>query len=112
MKILVHVLLSGLAVFVAARILPGVTVDSFAAALVTAAALGLANAVLRPVLLFLTLPINLLTLGLFTFVITGGLVELVAFLVPGFHVANFWWALAFAPVLWLVNSFLHSFERK
>jgi putative membrane protein len=111
MKILVHVLLSGLAVYAAAGVLPGVTVDGFTAAIVTAAALGLANAVLRPILIFLTLPINLLTLGLFTFVITGGLVELAASLVPGFHVVNFWWAMAFAPVLWLVNSFLHSFER-
>ena len=111
MKIIIHVLLSGLAVFVAARLLPGVTVDNFATALVVAVVLGLVNAVLRPVLFILTIPINIMTLGLFTFVIIGGLVELVAFLVPGFRVANFWWALAFALVLWLVNSFLHTFER-
>ena len=112
MKMIIHVLLGGLAVFVTARMLPGVTVDSFWTALVVAVALGVVNAVLRPILLILTIPINIMTLGLFTFVIIGGLVELVAFLVSGFHVAGFWWALAFALVLWLVNSFLHSLERR
>ncbi len=112
MKIIIHVLLSGLAVFVTARVLPGIAVDSFGTALAAAVVLGLVNAVLRPVLFILTIPINIMTLGLFTFVIIGGMVELVAFLVPGFRVANFWWALAFALVLWLVNSFLHSLERK
>ena len=104
--------MSGLAVFVTARVLPGIAVDSFGTALAAAVVLGLVNAVLRPVLFILTIPINIMTLGLFTFVIIGGMVELVAFLVPGFRVANFWWALAFALVLWLVNSFLHSLERK
>ena len=112
MKIIIHVLLSGLAVFVTARVLPGIAVDSFGTALAAAVVLGLVNAVLRPVLFILTIPINIMTLGLFTFVIIGGMVELVAFLLPGFRVANFWWALAFALVLWLVNSFLHSLERK
>lgn len=112
MKTIIHVLLSGLAVFVTARMLPGVKLDGFGTALVAAAALGLANAVLRPILIILTIPINIITLGLFTFVIIGGLVELVSFLVPGFHVANFWWALAFALVLWVVNSFLYNFERR
>ncbi len=112
MKIIIHVFLNSLAVFVAASILPGVKLDSFQTALAVAVVLGLANAVLRPILIILTIPINILTLGLFTFVIIGGLVELVAWLVPGFQVLSFWWALAFALVLWLVNSFLHGFERR
>lgn len=112
MKIIIHIFLNTLAVFVTASILPGVKLDGFITALTVAVVLGLVNAVLRPALIILTIPINVMTLGLFTFVIIGGLVELVAFLVPGFRVANFWWALAFALVLWLVNSFLHSFERR
>lgn len=107
MKVLIHLFLSALAVFVTARLLPGVTLDGYATALVVAVVLGVVNAVLRPVLLFLTLPINILSLGLFTFVIIGGLVELVSFLVPGFQVASSWWALAFALVLWVINGFFH-----
>ena len=106
MRILIHVLVSSLAVFVTGRILPGVSIDSFGTAVAVAVVLGLVNATLRPLLLLLTLPINLLTLGLFTFVIIGGLVQLTSALVPGFHVANFWWALAFALVLAAINSFL------
>lgn len=112
MRILVHVLISAVAVFAAARVLPGVTVDGFGTAVVVAIVLGLVNGLLRPLLLFLTLPLNILTLGLFTFVIIGGLVQLTAALVPGFHVASFWWALAFALALSLINSFLHGLEGR
>jgi putative membrane protein len=112
MRILVHLLISAVAVFVAARILPGVTVDGFGTALVVAVVLGLINISLRPLLLLLTLPLNILTLGLFTFVIIGGLVQLTSALVPGFHVASFWWALAFALTLSLINSLLHGLEGR
>jgi putative membrane protein len=110
MKLIVHFLLSGLAVFVAARVLPGVTVDGYGTALIVAVVLGVANTVLKPILLLLTLPINIMTLGLFTFVIIGGLVELAAALVPGFHVAGFLWALAFAFVLAVLNAIFHGLE--
>ena len=112
MKFIIHILLSALAVFLTARLLPGVRLAGFSTALAVAVALGVVNAVLKPVLLFLTLPINLLSLGLFTFVIIGGLVELVSFLVPGFRVAGFGWALAFALVLWVINGFFHLLEKK
>ena len=105
MKIIIHLVLSAVAVFVTARILPGVTLSGFGTALVVAVVLGAVNAVLRPLLIILTLPINILTLGLFTFVIIGGMVELVSWLVPGFHVASFGWALVFAFVLWIINGF-------
>lgn len=110
MKILISLALSALAVYVTARILPGVVLDGFGTALVVAVVLGAANAVLRPLLLILTLPINVLTLGLFTFVIIGGMVQLVSWLVPGFQVAGFWQALAFALVLWLINAFLQRLK--
>jgi putative membrane protein len=112
MRILVHILLGSLAVFVAARILPGVSVNSFGTAVVVAVVLGVINAVLRPLLLLLTLPLNIMTLGLFTFVIIGGLVELTASIVPGFHVASFFWALAFALTLSVLNAFMHLLERR
>ena len=110
MKIIVNLVLSAVAVFVTARILPGVTLDGFVAALVVAVVLGAVNAVLRPILIILTLPINILTLGLFTFVIIGGMVQLVSRLVPGFQVANFAWALVFALVLWIINAFLSKLK--
>jgi putative membrane protein len=111
MKFLVHILLGGLAVFVASRLLPGVTVDGFGTALVVSVVLGLINATLRPLLLLLTLPLNIMTLGLFTFVIIGGLVLLAAAMVPGFHVAGFGWALAFALTLSVLNAILHGLEK-
>jgi len=111
MKIIINLVLSAVAVFVTARILPGVTLDGFMTALVVAVVLGAVNAVLRPVLIILTLPINIMSLGLFTFVIIGGLVQLVSWLVPGFQVASFWWALVFALVLWVVGAVLSIFKN-
>ncbi|HBE89476.1 MAG TPA: hypothetical protein DDW67_10100 [Elusimicrobia bacterium] len=111
MKILLNLVLSSVAVFAAAYVLPGVTVDGVAPALVAAVALGVVNSVLRPLLLILTLPINILTLGLFTLVIIGGLVQLVSWMVPGFHVASFWWALVFAFALWLINIFFAPLKK-
>lgn len=108
MQILLSLLLSTLAVLVTAYILPGVHVTNFFSALVAAIVLGIVNSLLFPLLLILTLPVNILTLGLFTFVIMGGLVLLVGTIVPGFTVDNFWWALLFAIVLLIVNSFIKS----
>jgi putative membrane protein len=110
-KVLIHILLSAVAVYAAAHVLPGVHVDSFQTALVAAVALGVVNGLLRPILMILTLPINILTLGLFTLVIIGGCVLLVAHIVPGFQVAGFGWALAFAFTLWVINGFFHLLEK-
>lgn len=112
MRTIIHLLLSALAVFITARLLPGVTSGGFANAIMVAVVLGIINVTLKPILFILTLPITILTLGLFTLVINGALIELVAKLVPGFYVASFWWALAFAFVLSVVNSFLHSLESR
>ena len=111
MNLLLNILVSAVSVLVTGRLLRGVTIDSFGTAIVVAVVLGIVNAVLGPILLALTLPLNVLTLGLFTFVIIGGLVMLVANMVPGFKVASFWWALGFAFVLALVNSVMHQLTR-
>ena len=108
MNLLLNILVSAVAVLVTGRLLPGVAIDGFGTAVVVAIVLGLVNGLLGPALVALTLPINVLTLGLFTFVIIGGLVMLTAAIVPGFKVANFWWALGFAFVLALVNSAFHA----
>ncbi len=108
MGILINWLVSGFAILVTAYILPGVHVESFISALVAAVVLGVINAFIKPILLILTLPINILTLGLFTFVINALVIILTANLVPGFKVDGFWWALIFSIVLSLINSFLHK----
>ena len=106
MPFLIKWLLSAVAVVIAAYLLPGVALDGFFAALVTALVLGFANGFIRPFLFILTLPVTVLTLGLFYLVINGMMVLLTAAVVPGFHVAGFWWALLFSLVLSLVNLFL------
>lgn len=108
MHALVTILLSSIAVFVTANILPGVHIANFGTAVIVAVVLALVNGFIRPLLFLLTLPINILTLGLFTFVIIGGLVMLVSAIVPGFTVDGFLWALAFALVLAVINAFLNA----
>ena len=100
-------LVATLAIIVSAYILPGVTVSSFFAAFVTALVLGIINAFIKPVLIILTLPLNVLTLGLFTFIINALLIMLTGIIVPGFEVASFWWALLFGLILSLVNFVLN-----
>lgn len=98
--------LSALAIFAIAYFLPGVYVAGFFTAVVVALVLGLVNAFVKPVVLLLTLPINILTLGLFTLVVNTLMVLLATWIVPGFEVSNFLWALLFSVVLWFVNIFL------
>ena len=111
MEIFITLLLNTLAIFVAAYILPGVRLEGWTAAFVVAIVLGAVNTFLRPLIFILTLPINILTLGLFTFVIMALMVLLVSSIVPGFEVDGFWWALAFALVLALLNSFIFKINR-
>ncbi len=103
MNALTNWLLSAIAIFLVANYLPGFSVSSFATALLVALVLGIFNAIVKPVLVILTLPINILTLGLFTFVINAFLILVVARLVPGFGVAGFGPALIAALLLWLIS---------
>lgn len=106
--LLVNLIVNAIAVIISAYILPGVKVDGFITALIVAVVLGAVNMFLKPILLLLTLPINILTLGLFTFVINAALVLLVSNLVPGFKVEGFLYALLFSLVLSIISSFLYS----
>lgn len=96
----------------AAYILPGVDVDSFVTALVVAVVLGILNALLKPILLILTLPITILTLGLFTFVINLMLVYLTEAVVPGFVIDGLLSAVLFSLVLSLINGFLGQMGKE
>ena len=99
------------AIGVASQVLPGIRVESVWAAIVAALILGLANATLRPLLLILTLPLTVLTLGLFALVVNGALLGLVAWMVTGFHVAGFGHAILGALLISVVSGLLNWILR-
>ncbi|MFA6446683.1 MAG: phage holin family protein [Patescibacteria group bacterium] len=101
--ILLRWLLNALAVMAAAYLVPGVNVQSIWAALIAALVIGLINALIRPIILLLTLPINILTLGLFTLVINALMFWLASSIVKGFNVQGFWPAFWGALVFWIVS---------
>ncbi|MFA5736651.1 MAG: phage holin family protein [Candidatus Paceibacterota bacterium] len=103
MKTLVNWFIAAIVILIAAYLVPGITVASFWVALIAALVLGMINAFIKPIIIFLTLPINLVTLGLFTLVINALLIMLSASLIAGFAVASFWVALIFAIVLSVIN---------
>ena len=110
-RFLTHWLTTALALGAAAWILPGVTITSMPALAVAALVLGLINAVVKPILVLLTLPITLLTLGLFYLVVNGVAFSLAAWLVPGFAVRSLGWAMLGAVLVGLVSMFIGSFRR-
>lgn len=110
-RFLLHWVVIAVALGVTCWILPGVHVDSPLALAVAAVVLGFVNAVVRPVLVLLTLPITVLTLGLFYLVVNGFAFALAAAVVPGFAVDSFGWAILGALVLGVVSWFLSSMTR-
>jgi putative membrane protein len=113
--ILVRWFILAFAVLVTAYLIDGIQVAGFSSALFAAAILGILNAFFRPILIILTLPINILSLGLFTFVINALLLEMVSGVVPGFVVRGFWSAvfgsLLISVVSWLLSSFINEKGR-
>ncbi len=114
-ELLIKWIVNSTALLVVAHVVSGVTLDNWAAVFVAALVLGLLNAFLRPVLIFLTLPVTVLTLGLFTLFINAFLFYLAAQLVRGFHVTDFWQAFVaafvFSIVSFLLNLLLSSGDR-
>lgn len=104
MQIVVSLLLSTLAVIISAYVLPGVTVDGLFTAIVVAILLAVVNTFIRPLIVLLTLPINIMTLGLFSLVINALMVMLVTVVVPGFKVDGILWAIVFGIVLSVVST--------
>jgi putative membrane protein len=113
--LLIRWLFLTVAILVAAHLIEGIEVKGFWSACLAAAILGVLNAFFRPVLILLTLPINILTLGLFTFVINAVLMMMVSGVVGGFEVYGFWSALLGSLVIsvisWLLNSFINEQGR-
>lgn len=106
MKLLIRLVISTIAVLVADLLLDGVHLGEFPAALWVAIVLGVLNAVVRPLIILLTLPVTIVTLGIFILVINAGMVMLAARLLDGFRVDGFWSALWFSIALWAVQGFL------
>ncbi len=115
MGFLVRVLVNAFAIYLIARIVPGITVASVWTALGAGLVLGLINAVVRPILIVLTLPVTLVTLGLFLFVLNGLCLWLSSLLVKGFEVHGFWaavfGALLVSLVSWMLNVFVSDRGR-
>ncbi len=106
MGFIVKLLLTGVAVMLAAYILPGVSIDGFGTAIILALVLAVLNAVVRPILVFLTIPVSVVTLGLFLLVINAVIILLADSLVAGFDTSGFFAALLFSLVLSVLNSIL------
>lgn len=103
---IMQLLMNALGFYVTARIVPGMTIDGWETLGIIAVVWGVLSIVLKPILVFLTLPVNFLTLGLFTFVINAALIVLMTKIVPGFSVKGFGTALLAAVVLALLNVVL------
>ncbi len=106
MGFLIKVLVSTIAVVITAYLLGGVTVPDFTTALVVAFVLGVLNMVLKPILIILTIPVTIFSLGLFLLVINAFIIQLTGVIVRGFVVESFWWALLFSIILSIVTWFL------
>ncbi len=112
MRLILRWLINALALFAATNFIAGFEVSSFYAALIAALILGLLNAVVRPILLLLTLPVTIITLGLFTFVINAGLVWFMSSFVKGVSIDGFLPALMVAIFLWAVSTLTSWFLKR
>ena len=108
MKLLIKIIISSLAVMVAGLLLPGVHIEDYFTGIAVALILAFLNAFLKPLLVILTIPATLVTFGLFLLVINAAIILLADYIVPGFVVDNFWWALLFSLLLSIITSL---FER-
>ncbi len=108
MSILLYILISSVAVYFTAWLLPGISVNGYGTAIMVAIVLGLLNAFVKPFLQIVSFPITVMTLGLFLLVINTVIILLAGWLVNGFHVDSFWWALLFSIIVSLVTGVLES----
>lgn len=111
MNLIVKLLLNALAVFALAELLNGVEVNGYVGALIVAIVLSILNLLVKPILVILTLPVTILTLGLFLFIVNALIVLLADKLVDGFRVNGLWTAVLFSILLCILQSLLHSFIK-
>lgn len=108
MKLILRILLSALAVVLLSYILKGVHVDTYVTAIIVAIVLSLLNFLVKPVLIILTLPVTIITFGLFLLIINAIIILLADHFIAGFTVSNIWWALLFSILLSFLQSILFS----
>ncbi len=109
-QIILKWLLNAIMLLVVAYIVPGFTITSFYSALILVVLLALVNITLKPILLILTLPINILSLGLFTFVVNGFILWILSTIVKGFYISNIWSAIFAAAIISVFNFLIHRFK--
>lgn len=112
MKFLLQLIVSTLAIIVTSFILPGVSVDSVLTGVLVAAVLAVLNAFVKPILVFLTIPITIFTLGFFLLVINAFMILLTSNLIDGFKVNGFWTALFFSIILSLVTALFNMLSKE
>lgn len=110
MEMIIRLLINVLAFYITSYLIPGVVISGWQALFVIAVVWGILTAIIKPILIILTLPINILTLGLFTFVINAVLLLITSNLVPGFRIDGFGTAFLAAIVLTIVNGFLSALK--
>lgn len=112
MNLLMRIIITSVVAFGLSYILGGVSIDSFWTAIILAVLLAVLNAIVKPLLILFTLPVTLLTLGLFLFVIDALVILLADNILDGFQVRNFWWALLFGLLLSVITSALHTTRKE
>ena len=111
MNYLIKLIVSALAVIITAYLLPGVEVKSPLTAVLVAAVLSFLDAIVKPIMILFTIPITIVTLGLFLIVINAIMILLADYIVDGFVVHGFWWALLFSFILTVVTSILNAIAK-
>jgi len=111
MNFLLRIIITAVVAFALSSVLPGIHIDTFWSAIVLSLVLAVLNILLKPILIILTLPITIVTLGFFLFVINAVIVLLASDFVHGFVVDSFWWALLFSLLLSLLTSLLYKKDR-
>jgi putative membrane protein len=112
MKFIMRIIVTSIVAFGLAWLLKGINIDKFSTAIIFALVLAVLNAILKPILIILTLPITLVTFGLFLFVINAVIILLADRFIDGFQVDGFWWALLFSLLLSIVTSILYKEPQK
>ena len=112
MRLIIRLLITAVSAFLLSKVLTGVHFDSFGSTIIFAIILGILNMIVKPILSILSLPITIITLGLFSFVINAVMILLTANFMDSMQVESFWWALLFSILLSLVTSFFSSIFEK
>jgi putative membrane protein len=107
-SLFLRLLLNAVVILALGQLLSGVTIDSYLTALVVAAILAFLNSFVKPILVILTLPITIFTLGIFLLFVNAFIILITVKLVDGFYVENIWWAILFSVLLAILQSFLHK----